>query len=111
MLSGNDSLFETVFVLAESFDFIFIQMAALCVCHSHIITDILLNSFQRCDVSGRCSLIVSNQRCSRVRIRSDHGDTADLLHIERQHIVFIFQQNHTSSRCLDGQINMLLALD
>ena len=68
-------------------------MAPLRVANLHIFSQILLDSIQNRHIPGCGSLVIADQSLAVVRIRADHCDPMQLAFVQRQGMVFIFQQN------------------
>ena len=82
-------------------------MAALGIIYPYTVSHRILNSFQHGDIAGRGAVIVSNQRFTAVRVRSDNADCVQFFLTKRQRSV-IFQQNHALSCHFLSQFQMLL---
>ena len=67
-------------------------MTAIGYEHTHLVTDILLNSFGNRVIPGCGSFIVTNQCRTAVGIRSDHTDRFNLRLIQRKHMILILQK-------------------
>ena len=89
LLCCNDSLLKTILRICQKLYLILVQMTSLRVKDTHIIPHILLNSFQRSDITGRGSEIVSNQSIPRIGIRSDDRDRVDLVFVKWKELVLI----------------------
>ena len=89
VLCRDDSFGDSVLVPGQTFHFIFIQMAALGIEHTHILSHLILDAFQNRNISGRGSVVVSDQGSTAVCVGSDDTDGLQFGFVKRQNTVVL----------------------